>query len=118
MQQTQTIERVAISDSSSLIRLQLSELVYLETLRVHFPDTIRTATRTIFLNQTLRDTLLSTSIALRSDSASGHTEIVHTSPLTVQSNKGGQQGFAPSVLWPVLIFLAIFLLCWYFVKKK
>jgi len=100
-----------------LIRLQLAELVALETIRIQFPDTTHTATRSIYLRETLRDTLFSTSIELRSDSVSGVSQTVQTGPLTVQSDKGGKRGFAPGSFLIGLIIFVIFVVICALVKK-
>ena len=106
------------SDTSSLVHLRLAELVSLETIRIHFPDTTHTATRSIYLKETLRDTLLSTSIALRADTVSGSSQTISTGPLMVESNKGVKRGFAPWWFWVVLIFFVFFAGYWFCLKKK
>ena len=92
-------------------------MVYLETLRLHFPDTTVTATRTIHSKQTHRDSLLSTSIALRADTVTGSSSSLQTDPLTVQSEKGGKRGFAPGSIWVGLIIFVIFVVICVLIKK-
>ena len=92
-------------------------MVYLETLRLHFPDTTVTATRTIHSRQTHRDSLLSTSIALRADTVSGSSSSLQTGPLTVPRDKGGKRGFAPGSFWVGLIIFVIFVVICALVKK-
>lgn len=92
-------------------------MVYLETLRLHFHDTTVTATRTIHSRQTHRDSLLSTSIALRADTVSRTYSSLQTGPLTVPSDKGGKRGIAPGSFWVGLIIFVIYVVICALVKK-
>ena len=116
--QTTSVEIHKVNDSASLIRVHLSELIAIETLRVQFPDTTHTATRTIYMKQTLRDTLLTTSISLRSDTSAGVSQTTQIGPLTAPSIKGGYRGFAPGKICAMLIFLIFLALCLWIVKKN
>ena len=118
LQTTQAIEVAHVSDTSATIHAYVLDLVAYDTIFHVYTDTTFLMTRHVTVRQTLVDTLQSASSSLRSDSASGRTEIHQTRPLMVQSNKGGQQGFAPSWLLLLLIFATIFVLWWNFVKKK
>lgn len=101
-----------------MIHAYVVDLIAYDTIFQIYTDTTFLMTRHVTVRQTLVDTLQSTSSSLRSDSAAGRSEIHRASPLMVQSNKGGQQGFAPTWLWLLLIFVTIFALWWCFVKKK
>lgn len=98
--------------------MQLAQLVALETLRLyHVGDT------TVFVcnkNVTLQhvDTLTSASSSLRSDLASEKTQTVQERPLMVQSKKRGYAWLRPLVIIGCIIFLALFLWFWFYVKKK
>lgn len=106
------------SDTTSLIRVQLAQLVALETLRLyHVGDT------TVFVcnkNVTLQhvDTLTSASSSLRSDLAAEKTQTVQERPLMVKSKKRGVAWLRPLIVFGCVFFLALFLWFWFYVKKK
>lgn len=118
LKQTQSIDRVIVTDTATMIRYKIVELLVHDTTHHTFSDTTHTIIRTVSFRETVRDTSASASLSLRSDSASSRSEIITTSPLTGQSNKGVEQGFAPASIWLLLILIGFFSAWYYYVKKK
>ena len=95
-------------DTSTLIQLRRTELVQLETLRIHFADTVKMVTRSVTLRERHADTTAAASTALRSDTAAGTTQVTTITPLTVESKKKGPAWLCHTWLIVVLIIFGIF----------
>jgi hypothetical protein len=106
------------NDTTTLIHVQLAELVALETLRYHFPDTGKMITRKIVIRQRLADTNASASLQLLSSHSNENSQTTQTSPLTAQSKKKGQAPLCAAALYSCIVILTIFLCIIYNVRKK
>lgn len=106
------------NDTTTLIHVQLAELVALETLRYHFPDTGKMITRKVVIRQRLADTTASASLQLHSSHSAESTQTTQTSPLTAQSKKKGQAPLCATALYSCIVILTIFLCIIYNVRKK
>lgn len=103
-------------DSASLIRVQLAELVALETLRTYHVGDTTVTVRKLQASQTVEDTLSAASSSLRSEVAAETTQIDEERPLTAQSIQRGVAWRRTLILVGCLIFLALFL--WFDANMK
>ena len=111
-------EVVAYSDTAYLLRIRLADLVQLETLR-SFPngDTL-TLIRSVRIQARHADTLSRASFALGSRTSADtlQTTVEHTSYGSKQ--KKGLAWLRPNLVYAGLFILLIFLLWYWYVKKK
>lgn len=115
---TRRVDVVAWADTSSLIRVQLAELVALETVRTyHVADTTVTIRRGSMSKKTA-DTLVAASSALRSEVSAEDVKTRHTRPLTAESKKKGLAWRRTLVLVGCVIIFVIFAAFYCNVKKK
>lgn len=102
------------ADTTTLIHVQLAELVALETLRVWHNDTPQLVTRSVTIRQRVADTTASASTALRSDFSAEKTTTDTRTPLMATSEKGGVAWLCPIATIVLLLFFVIF----FIVKRK
>lgn len=107
-----------MKDTTTLIHVQLAELVQLETLRFHFADTPRMVTRSVTIQQRTADTTATASASLRSEATAERHETTRQDPLMAPSKKRGVAWLCPLIVSVCVLFFVFFLFYMRFVKKN
>lgn len=107
-----------MTDTTTLIHVSRAELVALETLRYHFPDSTHMVTRSVTIRQRITDTSRAAASTVQAQSTADTTQTTHTNPLLAESKKKGLAWLCPLAVSALSLVFAIFLLYFLLFKKK
>lgn len=105
-------------DTATLFRVQLAELIALETLRTYHVGDTSVTIRRLQASQKLRDSLETTSTQHHSEVSAQKDELTQERPLMEQSIKRGLEWRRTLVFSGCVIFFALFVYWIRFVKRN